>query len=124
MYFLNSTKHYQLAQSVLRREDKLLDVDIELPDTQWLDELRFSTEWIQNDQLTISKEMKLRGKRYVMSVRCINKNAILDQYGSEIDMVEYDGTILKECRGYLVQGLPWNAFSQTLHSAYAWQASA
>jgi hypothetical protein len=83
----------------------------------------YSTEWIQNDQLTISKEMKLRGKHYVMSVRCINKNVILDPYGSEIDMVEYDGTILKECRGYLVQGLPWNSVKQTLNPAYAWQAS-
>jgi hypothetical protein len=67
--------------------------------------------------------MKLRGKRYVMSVRCINKNAILDQYGSETDMVEYDGSILKECRVYLVQGLPWIAVKQTLDPAYAWQAS-
>jgi hypothetical protein len=67
--------------------------------------------------------MKLRGERYVMSVRCINKNAILDQYGSETDMVEYDGGILKECRGYLVQGLPWNAVKQTLNPAYTWQAS-
>jgi hypothetical protein len=41
VYFLNSTKHYQLAQSVLRREDKMLDVDVELPETKWLDELRY-----------------------------------------------------------------------------------
>jgi hypothetical protein len=41
IYFLNSTNHYQLAQSVLRRKDKLLDVDVELIDTTWLDELRF-----------------------------------------------------------------------------------
>jgi predicted phosphatase len=67
--------------------------------------------------------MKLRNKNYVMSVRCINKNVILDPYGSEIDMVEYDGTILKECRGYLVQGLPWNSVKSTLNPAYAWQAS-
>jgi hypothetical protein len=44
VYFLNSTKHYQLAQSVLRREDKLLDVDVELPETKWLDELRYRYE--------------------------------------------------------------------------------
>jgi hypothetical protein len=80
-----------------------------------------SDEWIKNDQLTISREMKLRNKNYVMSVRCINKNVILDPYGSEIDMVEYDGTILKECRGYLVQGLPWNSVESTLNPAYAWQ---
>jgi hypothetical protein len=42
---LNSTKHYQLAQSVLRREDKLLDVDVELPETKWLDELRYRYEY-------------------------------------------------------------------------------
>jgi hypothetical protein len=48
VYFLNSTKHYQLAQSVLRREGKLLDVDVELPETKWLDELRFRYDGVYN----------------------------------------------------------------------------
>jgi hypothetical protein len=83
----------------------------------------YSDEWMKNDQLTISEDMKLRGNKYIMSAKCINKNEIISEYGSDLDLMDYDGNIIKECRGYLVEGLPWDAIKQTLRSAYAWQAS-
>ena len=123
IYYFNSTQHYQLAQSALRLHDGSIEVDVPLSETQWLDKLRLSQDWVHDDHLSITHDMEIRGKRYIVSAKCYNKNQIIDANGAETDPKNYDGSDIGPCLGYLVQGMPWAAVKPSLDPAYAWQVS-
>jgi hypothetical protein len=52
---------------VLRLRNGTFEPDVELPRTDWLDALRFNTEWYADGTASASADMKMRSSRYIMS---------------------------------------------------------
>jgi hypothetical protein len=52
---------------VLRLRNGTFEPDVLLPRTDWLDALRFNTEWYADGTASASADMKLRNSRYIMS---------------------------------------------------------
>eukprot|EP00611_Tribonema_gayanum_P001074 TRINITY_DN10812_c0_g1_i1.p1 TRINITY_DN10812_c0_g1~~TRINITY_DN10812_c0_g1_i1.p1 ORF type:complete len:802 (-),score=274.89 TRINITY_DN10812_c0_g1_i1:504-2909(-) len=123
VYLYNSTGQYQMAAGIMRTRGTLFDVDVPLPDTEWLDALRLSTEWHADDRFTISKTLYFPkyGGKYVVSARCVNKNTVIDDDGSEVDPYDWRRQPIGDCTGYLVQGLPWFVVADILARGYSWQ---
>jgi hypothetical protein len=69
--------------------------------------------------------MKLPGHgRYVMSARCMNKNAFMRASGLVADLIDWDGRVTSDCLGYLVQGLPLHLELPIIAPSRAWQVRA
>eukprot|EP00611_Tribonema_gayanum_P022998 TRINITY_DN4733_c0_g1_i1.p1 TRINITY_DN4733_c0_g1~~TRINITY_DN4733_c0_g1_i1.p1 ORF type:complete len:932 (-),score=372.03 TRINITY_DN4733_c0_g1_i1:455-3250(-) len=126
IYFYNSTRQYQMAVAVIRIGDDSqfnFEVDVELPATKWLDQLRLSREWITNDQYTVHAQIKwpAKGGRWVFSARCLNKNEVYKDFGADIEDTDWFGQPLGDCLGYLIEGIPWSSVAGSLRASYAWQ---
>eukprot|EP00953_Heterococcus_sp_UTEX-ZZ885_P020312 11370-Heterococcus_DN1.PRE.8 len=127
VYYLNSTNAYVLAASVLR--SRSLVVDVELPETQWLEELRFKKNWLIDGSTAVTQHMYLKGERYIMSARCHPKNSLINGDGfnedkrtfMKHDTVTFEGHLSDECSVYMVQGLPWSAVARAATPCFAWQ---
>jgi hypothetical protein len=52
---------------VLRLRNGTFEPDVALPRTDWLDALRFNTDWYADGSASASADMKLRSSRYIMS---------------------------------------------------------
>jgi hypothetical protein len=121
IYYYNSTNQYQLAASVLGLSNGSLTVDVELPSTEWLNELRLSDLWIADDKLTVTTRAKLHGSRYVVSARCVTLNTMITLEGAETYPFDWRGAPTKECTAYMIQGLPWSDVRPLLAPGFAWQ---
>ncbi|KAG5190184.1 hypothetical protein JKP88DRAFT_299437, partial [Tribonema minus] len=123
VYFYNSTSQYQMAAGIMRTHGTLFDIDVPLPHTDWLDELRLSTDWHTDDHFTASKTLYFPkyGGKYVVSARCVNKNTVINADGSEVDPYDWRRRPICDCTGYLIQGLPWHTVAPILAPCYAWQ---
>jgi hypothetical protein len=49
-------------------EDSIL-VDHELPEVDWLDELRYNRRWLVDGKTAVTKRMHMLGRKYIMSAR-------------------------------------------------------
>jgi hypothetical protein len=123
MYMFNSTQQYQLIASVRRLKNDSFAVDDTLASTSWLDALRTSKTWLQDDHETITTEQIIRGTHYVLSARCINKDAMYDLSGTQPDPIGYNGLETTDCIAFLVHGLPWTMVAHVLAPGYTWQVS-
>jgi hypothetical protein len=79
-YYTNSTGDIVLAASVLRLNNGSFEVDIELPTTAWLDELRYNKEWTRVP-VSVSAYMRLNGQKYLMSAH-VSQTTALTAYDS------------------------------------------
>lgn len=116
-YWSPSSSSYTLAASVLRHSDGTLQVDVELPSKDWLEELRLSSEWLSNDHATVSKQLAILGQQYIVSAVCKPKDTVIDSEGSLPSMAAA-GT---QCTGYLVQGMPLSVTDGITAAGIAWQ---
>jgi hypothetical protein len=123
MYMYNSTQQYQLIDSVSRLSNNSFAVDDALVSTDWLNALRTSTTWLQDDHETVTTEQTIRSVRYVLSARCINKDASYDLKGSSNDPIGYDGQPTTHCIAFLVHGLPWSMVDDVSAPGYIWQVN-
>jgi hypothetical protein len=123
MYMYNSTQQYQLIDAVRRLKNDSFAVDDPLVSTDWLDALRTSKTWLQDDHETITTEQKIRGVRYVLSARCINKDASYDSKGTDPDPIGYDGQPTTDCIAFLIHGLPWSMVHRVLAPGHTWQVN-
>jgi hypothetical protein len=121
IYIYNTTQQYQLIDSVRRLSNNSFAVDDTLASTAFLDKLRTSKTWLLDDHETVTTDQTIKGVRYVVSARCINKNAMYDLTGTEIDPIGYDGQPTTDCFGFLVQSLPWSKVKHVLAPGYTWQ---
>jgi hypothetical protein len=121
MYLYNSTQKYQLMASVTRLHNGSFAVDDPLHSTGWLEALRTSKTWLLDDHETVTTDQTIHGVKYVLSARCINKNARYDNLGTDVDPVGFDGELTRDCIGFLIQGMPWALVKNTLAGGYAWQ---
>jgi hypothetical protein len=69
VYYLNSTGYFNIAASVLYVSNDTLVVDIPLPQVDWLNALRYNTEWLQSSLTHATAKLKLSGQSYVMSAQ-------------------------------------------------------
>jgi hypothetical protein len=121
MYLYNSTQKYQLMASVTRLHNGSFAVDDPLHSTGWLEALRTSKTWLLDDHETVTTDQTIYGVKYVLSARCINKNARYDNLGTDVDPVGFAGELTRDCIGFLIQGMPWALVKNTLAGGYAWQ---
>jgi hypothetical protein len=61
-----------LAASILRTKSRGLIADVELPDTKWLEELRWNKQWLVNGNTAVTKRMHIRKFLYTMSARYVD----------------------------------------------------
>jgi hypothetical protein len=123
MYMYNSTQQYQLIHAVRRLKNDSFAVDDPLVSTDWLEALRTSKKWLQDDHETITTEQKIRGVHYVLSARCINKDASYDLKGTDPDPIGYNGQPTTDCIAFLIHGLPWSMVHKVLAPGYTWQVN-
>jgi hypothetical protein len=69
IYYLNSTSHYVMAASALHTDEDSILVDHELPEVDWLNELRYNRRWLVDGKAAVTKRMHMLGRKYIMSAR-------------------------------------------------------
>jgi hypothetical protein len=69
IYYLNSTDHYVMAASALHSDEDKILVDYELPEVDWLNELRYDKDWLVDGTTAVTKRMHMLGRKYIMSAR-------------------------------------------------------
>jgi hypothetical protein len=69
IYYLNSTRHYVMAASALHSDEDSILVDYELPEVEWLNELRYDKRWLVDGTTAVTKRMHMLGRKYIMSAR-------------------------------------------------------
>jgi hypothetical protein len=69
IYYVNSTDHYVMAASALHSDGDAILVDYELPEVDWLDELRYDDQWLVDSTTAVTKRMHMLGRKYIMSAR-------------------------------------------------------
>lgn len=68
---MNSTSQYALATSAMHTAKGTLLMDIEIPRTDWLEELRYDTRWLIDSRTATTERMKMHGHEYIMSARYV-----------------------------------------------------
>lgn len=106
MYFYNTTGQYQMANGLLRHDDDSLEVDVEMPETDWLEEGRLNNHFVDDDQATLSTYMKIQGDTHVVSARCITRNTVISSVGSLPYLTEWNGQTSGGCWCFLIQSIP------------------
>jgi hypothetical protein len=58
-----------MAASALHSDEDKILVDYELPEVDWLNELRYDKNWLVDGTTAVTKRMHMLGRKYIMSAR-------------------------------------------------------
>ncbi|KAG5185224.1 hypothetical protein JKP88DRAFT_255042 [Tribonema minus] len=124
IYYFSEDRTYQMATGIIRSADGTFEVDVPMPATEWLDKLRQTKEWLNDNHYAVTTHANFRqygNARFVLSARCLNKDTVIRADGAETQLSSWHGDDPQSCEAYLVQGLPWSVVAPALAPSQAWQ---